>query len=87
MDGLSVGGSVIAILSLAIRLVENVKHIHDVWESIKDAPASVREVAEELNILSMILTSFANIGLVQRPNENIRLALESCTLLCSIEMY
>ena len=84
MDGLSTSGGIIAVISLGVRLVENLKHIHDVWESIKDAPASVREVAEELHILSTILASFANAELVRRPNPNMKLVLESCMLISSI---
>ena len=81
MDGLSAGASVIAVVSVALQLVESVKHLYDFWESIEEAPESVRDIAKELNVLSTILASIANPALLQRPNPDMTLVLETCMSL------
>lgn len=81
MDGLNAGASAIAVISLAVQLVESVKHLYDFWKSIEEAPAFVRDIAKELGVLSAVLVSVANPALLQRSHPNMKLALEICKIL------
>ncbi len=78
MEGLGAAASVIAVASLALQLFESVKHLCEFWQSISDAPESVRDIAKELYVLSTILASIANSTVPERQNENTKLVLETC---------
>lgn len=81
MDGLSAGASVIVAVSVALQLVESVKHLYDFWESIEDAPQSVRDIAKELSVLSTVLAGFTNPVLLRRPSPDVSLVLGTCMYL------
>lgn len=55
MEGLSVGASVIAVVSIAIQLTDSLKKFSDFIDSIKEAPKDVESVLSELRFLSSIL--------------------------------
>ena len=55
MEGLSVTASAFAVSSVAGQLADGVKKLHDFWCSVKDAPADVRVIAGDLQVLSQIL--------------------------------
>ena len=55
MEGLSVGASAIAVVSIAIQLTDSIKKFSDFIDSIKEAPEDVESVLSELRFLSSIL--------------------------------
>ncbi|PMD42284.1 ankyrin [Hyaloscypha variabilis F] len=76
MEGLGAAASVIAVASLALQLAESVTHLCEFWQSITDAPESVRDIAKELHVLSTILASIANTALPERQID-MKLVLET----------
>jgi len=88
MEGLGAAASVIAVTTLALQLVESVKHLCDFWQSISDAPGSIRDIAKEFHVLSGILASIASTALLpERQNENMKLVLETCMYLPSKPLF
>jgi hypothetical protein len=59
MDGLSSGASVLAVVSIAVQLADNVKRIYDFWSSVKSAPDSICAVTNDLNLLLGVLSDAA----------------------------
>lgn len=55
MEGLSVGASAIAVVSIAIQLTDSLIKFSDFIESIKEAPEDVESILSELRFLSLIL--------------------------------
>lgn len=49
----------LAVVSIAVQLAENAKKIYDFWNSVKDAPASVRAVTEDVGLLMRVLSEDA----------------------------
>jgi hypothetical protein len=45
MDGVSAAGGVIAIISLAIQLVDGTRKLHGFVASIKESPAEIQDLA------------------------------------------
>jgi len=43
--------SSIAVAQLASQIVQNIRNIHDFWQSIRDAPKDLSEALEELELL------------------------------------
>lgn len=79
MEALGAGASVIAVASIALQLVESVRHLYEFWESIGDAPQSIRDITEDLKILSTIIASTTNPALLQGSNSELELVLKRCT--------
>lgn len=50
-------GGAIAIASIAIQLVDSIQKLCDLIETIKDAPANVQRIREELDVLQLVVTS------------------------------
>jgi hypothetical protein len=63
--------------SLALQLAESITHLCEFWQSITDAPESVRDIAKELHVISTILASIANTALPERQID-MKLVLETC---------
>lgn len=78
MDGLSGGASIIAVVSLAVQLAENAKKLYDFWQSVGEAPASIRTIATELKVLSTVLADIAAHDQKYGPDEITTSVLESC---------
>lgn len=57
MDGLSGAASGIAVVSLTLQIVESISKLHDFFESMQGAPASVAAIRKDLGQLSSILDS------------------------------
>jgi hypothetical protein len=55
MEGLSVGASAIAVVSIAIQLSDSIKKFSDFIDSAKEAPENVESILSELRFLSSIL--------------------------------
>ena len=51
--------STFAVVSLSIQLVESIKKLNDFWSSIKEAPANVHAILNDLSLLSSILSDIA----------------------------
>ncbi|KAL9036589.1 MAG: hypothetical protein Q9214_006064, partial [Letrouitia sp. 1 TL-2023] len=60
MEGLSATASGLAVASIAIQLADSVKKLHDFWNSIKDAPETVRVITNDLKLLSSVLADIAS---------------------------
>jgi hypothetical protein len=59
MDGLSSGVSVLAVVSIAVQLADSIKRIYDFWNSVDDAPNSIRAVIGDLDLLVNVLSDAA----------------------------
>jgi len=57
MEALAAASSVLAVVSLALQLADNVQRLVDFWDSVKDAPAEVAEIRSHLRILGEVLRS------------------------------
>jgi hypothetical protein len=55
MEGLAVGASGIAIISIAIQLTDSLIKFSDFIESVQEAPEDVEFILSELRVLSLIL--------------------------------
>jgi hypothetical protein len=55
MDGLSGAASVMAAVSLTIQLVGTVNTLREFWLGMKSAPAEVKEIVDDLELLNGIL--------------------------------
>lgn len=51
MDGLSGAASVLSVVSLAIRLADGIKKLHEFCDSMQDAPVYVRSMVHEPKML------------------------------------
>jgi hypothetical protein len=67
------------VVSLAIQLAENLKMLYDFWRSIKEAPESIRALANDLSLLSSVLVEIAAHGQQYGQSETTTNILESCT--------
>lgn len=57
MDGLSAAASGIAVASITIQLLDQIKKLYDFWELCSDAPDDIRVIAKDLKPLRSILES------------------------------
>jgi hypothetical protein len=57
MEPLAAASSVLAVISLALQLADNVQRLIDFWDSVKDAPTEVTEIRSQLRILGALLSS------------------------------
>ena len=78
MDGLSAAASGIAVASISLQLVENVKKICDFWDSVKDAPEDVRAISSDMKLLSTVLSRVAQEAQHIAPDEVLGSALDGC---------
>ena len=60
MEPLSGAASVIGVASLAIQLCEELKKVHDFWQSVKDAPDDIAHISAEINLFMTWLAVIAN---------------------------
>ena len=60
MDGLSATASGVAVATIALQLAESVRKLHEFWNSVKDAPESIRAIAVDLELLSNVLADIAS---------------------------
>ncbi|KAI4209388.1 MAG: hypothetical protein LQ351_007678 [Letrouitia transgressa] len=79
MEGLSAAASGLAVASMAIQLADNVKKLHDFWDSIKDAPETVRAITNDLQLLSRVLADIALEAQHSEPDVVLEGVLSACT--------
>ena len=60
MEPLSGAASVIGVVSLAIQICDELKKLHDFWQSVKEAPDDIANISAELKIFMTLLTVIAN---------------------------
>ena len=60
MEPLSGAASVISVVSLAIQICEELKKLHDFWQSVKEAPDDIASISTELKLFMTWLTVIAN---------------------------
>ena len=60
MEALGAAASVIGVTSLAIQVCEELKKIHDFWQSVKEAPDDIAHISTEINLFMTWLTVMAN---------------------------
>ena len=75
MEPLSGAASVISVASLAIQICEELKKLHDFWQSVKEAPNDIASISAELKIFITWLTVIAKN--YQRQNSNYRSSSEA----------
>ena len=60
MEPLSGAASVIGVVSLAIQICEELRKLHDFWQSVKEAPDDIANISAELKLFMTLLTIIAN---------------------------
>ncbi|KAF6231114.1 hypothetical protein HO173_010614 [Letharia columbiana] len=60
MEALAGPASVITVASLAIQVCEELKKVHEFWQSVKEAPDDVAHVSTEINLFLAWLAIIAN---------------------------
>ena len=60
MEALGGAASVIGIASLAIQVCEELKKVHDFWESVKEAPDDITRITAEVDLFMKWLAVIAN---------------------------
>jgi hypothetical protein len=68
MDGLSAAASGIAVVSLAIQLVDSVREIRRFFRTLKDAPDELDRLLDLLELMELML---GNIGKLVDPDSDI----------------
>lgn len=66
MEALGGAASVISVASLAIQVCEELKKVHDFWQSVKEAPDDVARISTEINLcitwVTIIATNYQRQG-------------------------
>ena len=60
MEPLSGAASVITVVSLAIQICDELKKLHDFWQSVEEAPDDIANISTELKLFMTWLTVIAN---------------------------
>ena len=60
MEPLSGAASVIGVASLAIQICDELKKLHDFWQSVKEAPDDIASISAELKLFMTLLAVIAN---------------------------
>lgn len=60
MEVLGGAASVIGVASLAIQVCEELKKVHDFWQSVKDAPDDIAQISAEIKLFITWLAIIAN---------------------------
>jgi len=68
MEVLAGVSSVTAVVSLAIELGGKIKKLCEFWDSVQDAPREIRNIAQDLNIISQVLDSIGQDADTVRPH-------------------
>jgi DNA repair ATPase RecN len=55
MDGLSAASGAFVVVSLALQIADGIKKLCEFWESIQEAPKTIRFIAKDLNTISEIV--------------------------------
>jgi hypothetical protein len=84
MDGISAAASVFAVVSLAIQLAEKANELYRFWQSIDEAPDSIRAIVSDLKLLSAVLDQISKRDRQHGPDITTTGVIESCMYLCSI---
>ncbi|KAE9379389.1 ankyrin [Stipitochalara longipes BDJ] len=82
MEALAAASSVLAVVSLALQLADNVQRLIEFWNSVKDAPAEVLEIRSQLRILGALLRSIELDG-QQSPSDDGDSLGHDCLLVCN----
>ena len=77
------GASAIAVISLALQLVESFKKLYECWDSIKEAPRNARDIITDLQLLSIVLSEIACDAHHVEIDETTIAVLESCIIKCN----
>ena len=78
MEPLSGAASVIGVASLAIQICNELKKLHDFWQSVKDAPDDIISISTELKLFMIWLTVIAKN--YQRQGSNNRSPSEAAAI-------
>lgn len=60
MEALGGAASVIGVASLAIQVCEELKKVHNFWQSVKEAPDDISQISAEINLFITLLALIAN---------------------------
>ena len=83
-EGLSTAASGVAVLSLAVQLVESVKKLCDFWNSIKEAPEDIQAISTDLELLSSALKGIAYETQHVEPDAALVAILNGCSVKVKI---
>ena len=81
MEALAAASSVLAVVSLALQLADNVQRLIDFWDSVKDAPTEVTEIRSQLRVLGALLSSIESEA-SHSPNDDGSSLGNDCLLVC-----
>lgn len=81
MEGLAAASSVLAVVSLALQLADNVQRLIEFWDSVKEAPAEVSGIRSQLRILGVLLKSIER-DLPQSPSDGDSDLGHACLVVC-----
>jgi hypothetical protein len=81
MEVLATASSVLAVVSLALQLADNVQRLVDFWDSVKEAPVEAAEIRSQLQILGALLNSIEREGR-RSPNDDGSSLGHGCLLVC-----
>jgi hypothetical protein len=81
MEALAAASSVLAVVSLAIQLADNVQRLIDFWDSIKEAPTEVAEIRSQLRILGTLLRGI-ELDIRYYPSDDEGTLGHDCLLVC-----
>ncbi|KAI9715462.1 MAG: hypothetical protein M1812_005938 [Candelaria pacifica] len=77
-DPLTLAASAVGITSLAIQLLEKAKTIHELWTLVRDAPAELKRLLEDLEDVSQLLQEVIDQSTKVDPNSRAILFVRKC---------
>ncbi|KAI9702338.1 MAG: hypothetical protein M1836_000817 [Candelina mexicana] len=77
-DPLTLGASAVGITSLAIQLLEKAKTVHDLWSLVRDAPAELKRLLEDLEDVAQLLQEVIEQATDVDPNSRALLFVRKC---------
>ncbi|MCJ1307305.1 hypothetical protein MMC25_000951 [Agyrium rufum] len=78
MEALGSTASAFAVVSLAVQLGENVRKLYEFWQSVKEAPENIQNIASDLELLSSVLSQIAHDVQNTIPDHTLIAVLNSC---------
>ena len=79
-DPLTLAASAIGITSLAIQLLEKTKTIHELWTLVRDAPAELTRLLEDLEDVSQLLQEVIEQATNVDPSSRAILFVRKCEI-------
>ena len=88
MEGISVAGTGLAVVSIALQLADTFLKLHAFWSNIAGAPSDIKDLTLDLSLMRTVLQQIAHEAQHAEPDENLVLVMEECqakiSLLCGL---